>query len=540
MKIRSVTHNNRKKVFEVRASTMKLVFPFSKADPPPTIEDPIAELSVDAEAGREAFTYVLHSGRTGTVHVEQVLEYNQDPSYLRDLLLYRLTLEAQGRIAESSLSKREIMRRLGTSAAQLYRLLDQTNYRKSLDQVLALLQVLGCEVDLVARSKPTATSSEGTVRTVQANHFSVLQRITHDLTPNPEGPLHAHWLKLPEERPLPWMVFLAFAEILKFPCAWKPMEKTLWAMPVKYRGVPFTVEHAKFGLGVMSDASEAATLLPDLLRTLDRASRVADKIMRPVLEEQISKRHVTIRNLYSTLHSRYLFFREHALASFRTPPPDRELTSRSADGRITGWSQDIFKPKREGFFYSTAAVEAFFSRLEHLLVLCVPFGPHAHSIDLSKHLAAGWAVKYRSLVDFSSDRRGKRVYDALRAIKEQYRNPLAHGGFEKGSGSLLVHVPSCGAIPASLSEFRDGLHYTLYPLSERSFQECCAVFDECDSYFETGPLRRGYRYASTSLNVAFDEESIREYQAASASDEAFEELIDRTCHLMDMDANMDW
>ena len=35
------------------------------------------ELSVDAEAGREAFTYVLHSGRTGTVHVEQVLKYNQ-------------------------------------------------------------------------------------------------------------------------------------------------------------------------------------------------------------------------------------------------------------------------------------------------------------------------------------------------------------------------------------------------------------------------------------------------------------------------------
>jgi hypothetical protein len=153
VKIRSVTHNNRKKVFEIRTATKKLAFPFSKADPTPTIQDPITELSVDAEAGREAFTYVLHSGRTGTVHAEQVLEYNKDPAYLRDLLLYRLTLEAQKRIAESPLSKREIMRRLGTSAAQLYRLLDQTNYRKSVDQVLALLQVLNCEIDLVVRSK---------------------------------------------------------------------------------------------------------------------------------------------------------------------------------------------------------------------------------------------------------------------------------------------------------------------------------------------------------------------------------------------------
>ena len=153
MKIRSVSHNNRKKVFEVRTSTKTLVFPFSKAEPTPTIEDPIMKIFVDPEAGREAFTYILHSGRSGTVHVEQVLEYNQDPAYLRDLLLYRLTLEAQKRIATSALSKREIVRRLGTSPAQLYRLLDQTNHRKSVDQVLALLQVLNCEVDLVVRPK---------------------------------------------------------------------------------------------------------------------------------------------------------------------------------------------------------------------------------------------------------------------------------------------------------------------------------------------------------------------------------------------------
>ena len=153
MKIRSVRHNNRKKVFEVGTSTKKLVFPFSKAEPAPTTEDPVAELSVDAEAGREAVGHGLNSGSTGTVHVEQVLEYNQDPTYLRDLLLYRLTLEAQKRVAKSPLSKREIVRRLGTSAAQLYRLLDQTNYRKSVDQLLALLQVLNCDVDLVVRTK---------------------------------------------------------------------------------------------------------------------------------------------------------------------------------------------------------------------------------------------------------------------------------------------------------------------------------------------------------------------------------------------------
>ena len=105
MKIRSVRHNNRKKVFEVRTSAKALAFPYSKANPRPTPDDPVKRVFVDKELGREGFTYELESGLTGTVHVEQVLEYNQDPNHLRDLLLYRLTLEAQKRIDQSPLSK---------------------------------------------------------------------------------------------------------------------------------------------------------------------------------------------------------------------------------------------------------------------------------------------------------------------------------------------------------------------------------------------------------------------------------------------------
>jgi len=151
--IRSVSRNNRRKSFEVRLASKQLAFPYAKTDPLPTTDDPVVRQFVDPELGREGFTYVLRSGRTGTVHVEQVLEYNQDPRHMRDLLLYRLTLEAQKRIASSLLAKREIIRRLETSPAQLYRILDQTNYAKSVDQVLALLQVLDCDVDLVVRAK---------------------------------------------------------------------------------------------------------------------------------------------------------------------------------------------------------------------------------------------------------------------------------------------------------------------------------------------------------------------------------------------------
>lgn len=153
MRIRNVAGNNRKKVFEIGLPNRTVSFPYAKALPRPTPKDGVARVFVDREAGREAFTYVLQSGREGTVHVEQVLEYNQDPSEHRDRLLYNLTIAAQTRIAASPLSKREIVRRLGTSATQLYRLLDQTNYRKSVDKLLLLLHVLDCDVDLVVRAK---------------------------------------------------------------------------------------------------------------------------------------------------------------------------------------------------------------------------------------------------------------------------------------------------------------------------------------------------------------------------------------------------
>ena len=150
MKIAQVKANNRREAFEVSMRGKHMFFPFVQLEMPPSGDDPVTKAYVDR---KEGFTYVLASGREGTVHGEQVLEYNRDPDHLRDLLLYRLTLEAQKRISTTRLAKREIIRRLGTSPTQLYRLLDQTNYRKSIDQLLRLLKVLDCDVDLVVRAK---------------------------------------------------------------------------------------------------------------------------------------------------------------------------------------------------------------------------------------------------------------------------------------------------------------------------------------------------------------------------------------------------
>lgn len=161
MKITAVEANNRKRAFEVQTDGATLSLPYARLRLQPTPENRIARVVPDPELGHEAFTYALEDGSEDSIHLDAVLEYNEDPDYLRDILLYKLTLEARKRTEESQLSKRELIRRLGTSASQFYRLLDPVNRSKSIGQLLALLHLLDCDVDLVIRKRPAPKARSG-------------------------------------------------------------------------------------------------------------------------------------------------------------------------------------------------------------------------------------------------------------------------------------------------------------------------------------------------------------------------------------------
>ena len=153
MIIDAVSTNNRKKEFVITAAGRTYTFPFGLLDLKPTPDNRISELYVDKELANECFTYVLESGDLDSVTLDQVRYYNQDPQYLHDLLIHKLSAEAQRMVKESNLSKREIIRRLGTSPSQLYRILDTTFYGKTVDQILKLFHVLQCEVEVKVTPK---------------------------------------------------------------------------------------------------------------------------------------------------------------------------------------------------------------------------------------------------------------------------------------------------------------------------------------------------------------------------------------------------
>ncbi len=158
MKVQKVSINNRRKEFSVTTHDgAAYTFPYAEADPCPGAENRIEEVFIDKELGNEAITYVLASGDEGSIHTEQIFEYNEDPNYMARLLTYNLTLEALHGIENSGLSRRQIAKRLKTSVPQLYRLLDPANTSKSMNQLVALLHVLNCKVELVVEpSRPAS------------------------------------------------------------------------------------------------------------------------------------------------------------------------------------------------------------------------------------------------------------------------------------------------------------------------------------------------------------------------------------------------
>ena len=87
MKVRSVAFNNRRRDFTVRLGASSYRYPYSRLEEPPAPGDRVVAACVDGEIGREGFSYHFASGADGTVHGEQVLDYNKDPRYLREVLL---------------------------------------------------------------------------------------------------------------------------------------------------------------------------------------------------------------------------------------------------------------------------------------------------------------------------------------------------------------------------------------------------------------------------------------------------------------------
>jgi hypothetical protein len=341
--------------------------------------------------------------------------------------------------------------------------------------------------------------------------------------------------------PLPFMVFLTFVALLGFGYYGKG-EKLAWSIPLVYRKTPFMISHQKFGLQIAAIAVDSQVLdsAKQMLKQMKKGIRIADKLLTPVVAENVRLGEVSVVNKHYMMYDAYQYFRKLADQAFKHSlalqpgPPDFEKWVGQMNRRI--------KWERKGFYYARAMLDAFYSWLEHVLILLLPFSDFDRTTEnLEDILRSDWTAKYNRILKPDTDRNAKRAYNQLQEIKEKYRNPLTHGYFDKSGASLHAHMPVVGAIPVSLSEYKDSIHYSFFfPITEDTYSHICAVFDEVEDLLHETRFARPFRIIEAGLDVRFDDDGLKEYKLAVSSDKNTEEFIETMSRLADDYANMDW
>jgi len=124
---------------------------------------------------------------------------------------------------------------------------------------------------------------------------------------------------------------------------------------------------------------------------------------------------------------------------------------------------------------------------------------------------SNWDGKLASVIKLISTATGQRLLAQLKRIKEKVRNPFAHGGMENDGGSVFVHVPGFGALPANFSKIKDSVRFKHLPIDAEDHAAMAEVFDGLDSLLESESLAGPHRFIDGGVDAAFNLEALGEY-----------------------------
>lgn len=337
-------------------------------------------------------------------------------------------------------------------------------------------------------------------------------------------------------------------------------EKLAWEYPFKFRNYSCAVALQKFGMYLYiapleNEEYEALEgMARDICGKLSSAGRCIERrLLARVAKIEVKAGRVTIQNQAGQLRAMYTFFRrlaeqayggkgllmedvKNASASGSTPEAE-ELVRRIQMAIGSPIAQD-----REGFYATIAMINAYFSLLEHLLVLSLPnsdFDPNCESI--TGFIGSEILEKYDRVFDVKSDPLAKKFRVRRHGAAEVWRNPYGHGAFDKSHGTLYFQIPGVGAFPAILSDIRSHPTFHFTPERERAFEESCNLFDEFDEWLRSGPVRHGVMWAEAGLAVSYDSSFLDRFRAAvSGGEDTFVHYLESESYAADQAANMDW
>jgi hypothetical protein len=348
------------------------------------------------------------------------------------------------------------------------------------------------------------------------------------------------------EFPVPDLVLFALRNVLGY--RWSgPEEKVRWAVHFLFSEVPVSLEMRKFGFTICYPRDKEIDI-ERLCGQLRVAVKLVEQWLQPLAQAQVEAGAVTVANRQFEFDGRYRFFREHADSAYQrasSPATDGSTDGKDALGSLNrlmdSWNHEM-RHRHDGFYFSTAMIDAFFSRLEHQLVLLLAFrGEPLATGALKEFLNRPWDEKIKALIDVEADKDFKKFYSRLKQMKERIRNPFAHGGVENDGGSLFIHIPTIGALPANFTQFRNSVRFNFIPVEEDDHRSASDLFDSIDLMFKSGPLAAAQSFIDAGIDPSFSAESLAIYaELSSASPEEREQYFEHWHNEQDRHDNMDY
>lgn len=349
----------------------------------------------------------------------------------------------------------------------------------------------------------------------------------------------------PKDLPVPPLVLFLLTEVMGMVNLGLD-EKTAWHVPINFRGHRVTIASQKFGLRlyvvpVEGSGETAEVIAAEVVGRLRKALRIVERdVLAGHARQQLEEGCLTIANQSGRQRAMYEHFRETASTAFAAAEKPALPEGRDAVESIFASVCEKVYQSQVGAWEAIAAVNAYFSLLEHELVLVSAFSDLDPTGGALEDLIGNrWAEKFRKLFDLG-DADAKRVQDRLHEIAETYRNPYSHGGFDKQGATLWFHLDGIGAVPARLSDIRSSPHFELFPVQPEDFATICADLDRTACWLRDGRYAAGFEWIDAGLDVAFDEESRRDYRRLASDPKHRRELIARHQHHADRAANFDW
>jgi len=145
--------------------------------------------------------------------------------------------------------------------------------------------------------------------------------------------------------------------------------------------------------------------------------------------------------------------------------------------------------------YSFALILSFFSLMEFLLDVFYAFEqPH---IKFSVFKKKKWDERFKLIFDLNKEKDIKQIYDEVKEIKREYRNPLTHGLYKEAN--LLVKFPYIGLIPLSYNYLFDEICYG----PGISMNNVCDIINTFESFLNILKNKEPYKFYMLYIDYGF-------------------------------------